>query len=585
MTSLRKLLTAFVVLQALAAAIQAQAPETSSTSKSGVITGSVTSSSGDLPGNTAVYASPLGVNVQPQSAVISSDGAFRIENLEIGVYRVWASAPGFVVDSQNITPESRGIYHTGDSVTLSLRKGGVITGRVLKSNDTPVVAASVRAFRVRDENGKPTEGSSASSERMTDDRGMYRMYGLLPGTYIISAGGTSRFFGGFVTTEHDQDVPTYAPSATRDTAQEVVVRSGDETTADIQYRGEPGHAISGTVLGFPPVQGGMSSGGTVNLTDVKTRTMMVGAQASSFNDHVFVFYGLPDGEYELVAQQFSQTRDVRASEPKRIKVQGADVTGVNLTLVPLPTITGRVILDSSSPADCVKRRATAFQETAVNVRRQKRPAKSGASEEALAEAVPLSSLEQSAEAVPDAKGEFILRNLRAGTYRLNVLLPSAAWYFRSVALGPNTKATDWKVISDGVSVKQSVSGLTLTISEGAAGLRGRITVAEGQRLPSRTIVYLVPAEKETAPNLLRYFEARVESDGVFNIRNVAPGDYLIHARVAEGDTPRMIAIREDPDLRNAVTREAEKAKQSVTLKACERLENYEFAYPPTTKPQ
>src|SRR5688572_18165251 len=140
MITVRKLLAAFVLLQALAAAILAQAPETSSTNRSGVITGSVTSSSGDLPANTTIYASPLGVNVQPQSAVISSDGAFRIENLEIGVYRVWAAAPGFVVDSQNITPESRGIYHTGDSVTLTLRKGGVITGRVLKSNDAPVVA-------------------------------------------------------------------------------------------------------------------------------------------------------------------------------------------------------------------------------------------------------------------------------------------------------------------------------------------------------------------------------------------------------------------------------------------------------------
>ena len=146
--------------------------------------------------------------------------------------------------------------------------------------------------------------------------------------------------------------------------------------------------------------------------------MLMGAQASTFTDHAFVFYGLPDGEYELVAQQFSQTRDVRASEPKRIKVQGADITGVNLTVAPLPAITGRVILDSSSPADCVKRRATAFQETVVSVRRQKRPAKSGAPEEALADAVPLSSLEQIAEDVPDAKGDFILRNLRAGIYRV-----------------------------------------------------------------------------------------------------------------------------------------------------------------------
>ena len=584
MIPFRKVLAAFVLIQAFAAAIQAQTPETNSTNRAGVISGSVTSSSGDLPANTTVYAVQLGATVPPQNVVINSDGAFRIENLDVGVYRVWATAPGFVVDPPNMATDSRGIYHTGDSVTLTLRKGGVITGRVLKSNDSPVVAAPVRAFRVRDENGKPTEGSSALYERMTDDRGVYRLYGLMPGVYIVSAGGATRFFTGYGTAAYDHDVPTFAPSATRDTAQEVVVRSGDEATTDIQYRGEPGHAISGTIVGVAAVQAGMNYGGSVSLTDVKTRTMLMGAQASSFNDYVFAFYGLPDGEYELVAQQFSQARDLRASEPKRIKIQGADVTGVNLTVGPLPAISGRVILDSSTPADCVKRRATAFQETVVSVRRQKRPAKSGAPQEALADAVPLNSLEQIAEDVPDAKGDFTLRNLRAGTYRVNVQLPGAAWYLRSLTLGATTKGADWKVISDGVSVKQSVSGLMVTISEGAAGIRGRLTVAEGQRLPAPTIVYLLPAEKENAMNPLRYFETRADNDGTFNLRNVVPGEYLIHARAAEGETPRTTSIREDSEFRTTVTTEAQKAKQSVTLKPCERLENYEFAYSPISKP-
>src|SRR5688572_28950156 len=208
MITLRKVWAAFVLIQAFAAVIQAQAPETNSSNKSGVISGSVTSSSGELPANTTVYVTALGAGVPPQNAVIKSDGTFRIENLEVGVYRVWAAAPGFVVDPQNIATEARAIYHTGDSVTLTLRKGGVITGRVLKSNDAPVVAAPVRAFRVRDENGKATEGSSALAERMTDDRGVYRMYGLLPGTYIVSAGGMTRSFGGSGTNAHDHDVPT-----------------------------------------------------------------------------------------------------------------------------------------------------------------------------------------------------------------------------------------------------------------------------------------------------------------------------------------------------------------------------------------
>ena len=77
MITLRKVLAAFVAIQAFAVIIQAQAPETNSTNKPGVISGSVTSSSGDLPANTTVYASALGVAIPPKSAVVSSDGSTR----------------------------------------------------------------------------------------------------------------------------------------------------------------------------------------------------------------------------------------------------------------------------------------------------------------------------------------------------------------------------------------------------------------------------------------------------------------------------------------------------------------------------
>src|SRR5207302_9918170 len=104
--------------------------------------------------------------------------------------------------------------------------------------------------------------------------------------------------------------------------------------------------------------------------------------------------------------------------------------------------------------------------------------------------------DQIVDTVPDAKGEFILRNLHAGTYRLNVQLPNPGWYLRSVALGANIRASDANVIADGITLKnQTVSGLTVTMSEGAAGLRGRVTAGEAQLLPSRMMIYLVPAEK------------------------------------------------------------------------------------------
>jgi hypothetical protein len=382
---------------------------------------------------------------------------------------------------------------------------------------------------------------------------------------------------------YDQDIPTFAPSSTRETATQVLVLSGEEVTANIQYRGEPGHTISGMILGTLQAQAGVSFGASITITDVRTGTALATNSASSFNNFGFAFYGVPDGEYELIAQQSSQSRETRMSEPKRITIKGTDVTGLSVTLASLPSVTGRVIIDRPAAADCVKRPATAFQETLITARREKKAvsAKRDASDEAG-----LMFADQIADTVPDAKGEFVLRNLHAGTYRLNFQLPSAGWYVRNVALGANI-GSDANIVSDGITLKnQTVSGLTVTISEGAAGIRGRIVTLEGQQLASRMIVYLVPADKETANNLLRFFEARVASDGSFSIGNIAPGEYFIAALKPDINASRSsaIAIREDPTLRNTVVREAEKLKQKLSVKPCERLDNYDLTFTSASNP-
>ncbi len=582
----KHLLMAVVMTHGCALAIRAQAEPAKPPAATGVISGRVATTSGDLPPNTIVFVATLGLAAPPRSALVNGDGTFKIDGLTVGLYRVWASAPGYIPDTSQSTPDNRGTYHTGDSVDLKLRRGGVITGAVLSSSNAPLVNVNVRAFRIKDENGKSSEGNTLARERLTDDRGFYRMYGLPPGTYIVSAGGTSRYAMTMRGGAYDTDVPTFAPSSTRDTASEVSLRGGEEVTVDIQYRGEQGHAISGSINGVPAQQGLILYGGTVTLVDVKSRSMFSETSAPMNNNYAFAFNGIPDGEYEVAAQYYTGSRDILGSEPKRIKVQGADITGISLTLTTMPAINGRVVLEKMPAADCVKRRESAIAETLVAIRRQKAAKPSDPKSAAPAiDQTPLQFAEQSAEAVPDEKGEFALRNLHAGIYRLNVQMPSAAWYLKSIAMGANVRALDPTVISEGITLKnQSVSGLTVTLGEGAAGLRGRVAAGEGQRLPAPLMVYLVPAEKENANNLLRFFETRVATDGRFAISNLPPGDYLILARPADDDRPAGSLVREDAALRTNILRQAENLKQKLTLKSCDRVEDYELAYSPATKP-
>src|SRR6185503_21127871 len=122
------------------------------------------------------------------------------------------------------------------------------TGTVTNSLGEPVIAVRVRATMVRDPRGE-TPRSLFTTEQPTDDRGVYRIYGLRPGTYIVRAGGPG-FSPSF--NPYDTDAGTFAPSSTSDSAAEVAGHSGDDSTIDIRYRGEPGHVISGATKSSSP---------------------------------------------------------------------------------------------------------------------------------------------------------------------------------------------------------------------------------------------------------------------------------------------------------------------------------------------
>jgi hypothetical protein len=582
------------MLSALATASQAQPPapqSASPTTPSGTLSGRVASSAGEPISSATVYVSTLGIAAPARTAKVDANGAFKIDGLEIGVYSVSAREPGFVPSPPSFIPtEGRRYYRTGVSVSLTLIKGGVITGSVTTATNAPVVGAAVRVVRIKDENGQPIPGFMQTGERFTDDRGIYRTFGLSPGVYIVSAGGPPRFFSGF-TSPYEADAPTYAPSATSDTASEIVVRSGEEAIVDIQYRGEPGHAVSGTIAGLSESQTSMATSATVTLTELRTRALVMSSPSGTYNNYSFAFYGVPDGEYELTGSQYPANRDIRSSEPRRLRVQGADITGISLSLAPLASITGQLVVERDPKINCVKRRATASQETVIVARRFIREAKPDATQkEKTQQDGGLTAFPNlTSESVADARGDFILRNLRRGSYRIDLVLPDAGWYLRSLAIGSGTaaKTSSSNIALDGVSLKsgERVSGLILTLTEGAAGLRGRVSVAEGQSLPSGLRAYLAPAERESRDDVLRFFEARTDGDGRFAVDNIAPGRYWIIARPDdESDPAKVKSIRQDSVLRAKVLRRAEDLKKEISLKPCERSSDFDLPYLPSPPP-
>jgi hypothetical protein len=429
----------------------------------------------------------------------------------------------------------------------------------------------------------------------SDDRGIYRIYGLRPGQYVVNAGGASGQFGLSVSSGFDLDAPTYYPSATRDTAIPIDVRSGEETTGiDIKYLGAEGHRISGNVLGTISASSASNGAIVVTLSPAGTQSVVSMSIVSPADQRrAFGFNGVADGEYDLfTAFQTGQQSDASLVATKRVTVRGEDVTGVELTLTQLASIAGSFTLDPIKPEDSCDRRGSQVTEIILNPRRDD-PRKSGSQTMTGMLAGVRSSL--------NAKGEFIAGNLEAGRYRLEIKLPTEAWYVRTINLPIAVAATGQQQPSASSSTQpsaagkvgppwqgtvtikssQQISGVSIMLGQDAAGLRGRVAMTpEGSAVPADIHIHLVPADRALANDILHYSETMVLSDGTFAFLNVAPDRYFIVSRIepateTAGTSPRPSAW--DPTLRAKLRQEAEAANIVVDLKPCQQLKDYALA--------
>lgn len=564
-------------LPALAQTPQPLPDEATEAAKTGAITGKVVNESGQPLPDAMVLIRAFGSVGPGRGVTTDREGTFQVSGLDPVAYLISASVPAYTPLPRDPDSTQATYYRVGDLVTLVLIKGGVITGSVTTSTGEPVVGVPVRAQMIRDANGQPSRYGAPTRERTTDDRGVYRIYGLPSGTYLVFAGGSSNFSGPNLNV-YDTDAPTYAPSSARDTAEEINVRAGEESAnVDIRYRGEPGHMISGTANG---PQALTPSGFSVILTS----TMDKGSQRSnSFQPPGgggFVFYGVADGDYDVTAQSFFPGGELALSEPKRIKVRGADITGIELTTKLLASVTGRVVLEDSKAVECKGKRRPLFAETIVSAWHN---------EKDLARGQPQFIWGLGGPSNPDEQGDISLRNLAPGQYYFIARFFAKYWYLKSISLQPSaTSATksaartnspvdaarNWTRLRSG----DRISGLMITLAEGAASLRGQVT---GENLPERLFVYLIPAEPEKSDDVLRFFASRVASDRKIILNNVAPGRYWIVAQPAIDNALSPLTKLRLPDERETrakLRRDGEAAKTEIVLTPCQNVTDYQLPF-------
>jgi len=554
--------------------------------QTGEITGRVVTEDGGGAPNVNVYLSPVGSsrraasNDKPESAVTDGDGNFKFTGLGPRQYSVgiiygkgYINRP--VPASERTAPRT---YRPGDHVTFTLIRGGVITGRVTTPTGEPMIGVQVFAMLVRDSEGNHVRDIVVGGGRphSTDDRGVYRIYGLTPGTYVVFTKGAML---GSPISAYDGYAPTYHPSSPRETAAEITVTSGGEATGiDIRYRGERGYTVSGLVTG--PALVAPNSGMSISLYNSST-SFQAGTTSIRNGDSQsgFAILGVTDGEYEIIARRFLAEDAYLTSPPRHITVKGGDVGGIELRLEPSASISGKVVIEAS-PNACEGERKSLLEDTIVSARRATK----------TPPALWFLRPPQYAGSMNDS-GEFTIYRLDPDRYFIIARAPDENRYVKSIAAPAATprrssvrSVATYDVGRSGLTVKsgERMTGLIVTISDGAASLRGKVaTENEGSPPPGRTRAHLVPAETAAADDLLRYGEVAVDKDNAFEFKNMAPGKYRLLLRPPQNDEPNdgpPAPVAWDAVERAKLRKEAEAMKVEVELKPCQRISDQVVKY-------
>jgi len=445
-----------------------------------------------------------------RTTMTDGDGRYEFRDLPAGRFMLAFDKAGYVtLQYGQRRPFERGRpidLREGehlDAVHVSLPRGSVITGRVIDEFGDPVAGAVVAAMRYRFARGQrrlmPVGGRPAE----TNDLGQYRIYGLPPGEYYVSASVRGSAFDAAHVEEATGYAPTYFPgTASPADAQPVAVSPGAESVADIALAPARLARISGTAVDST---GRPVSSGFVNLAPRSGPVMGALSGAPVRPDGSFTVPGVPPGSYSLVLLSGGAMGPGRAGEAEMavvpVTVSGSDISGVTLMTSKGGRATGRIVLEGDpaglSPADLRVGSVPVGDEVAM--------AQMGTP--------------------PGRVGDdwtFELTGL-FGARVLTVLGLGARWRLKAVYLG-GADITD-----TGFEVRgaQSLSGLEVVLTNQPTEISGTVSDAKGR--PVKDYVVLIFAEDEarwTHPTLRYTMVSRPDQDGRYAAQNLPPGRYL-----------------------------------------------------------
>src|ERR1700730_10741168 len=331
------------------ASSSAQSPTTPKKSPGGIVTGKVTIKGKAAPGivvglRVSQAMTPFETTFK---ATTDQDGKYRIVDVLAGSYEVAPVAPAFVVSGAANSRNQTVVLAEGESVDgidFAILRGGVITGKVTDADGRPFVEQKV-SLLVATPQSNPVAYSFSGVQ--TDDRGIYRMFGLAAGQYKVFVGHGEESF--FITASGKPSYKqTFHPDVTDVSKATVVeVTEGSEASnVDIALgRANQTFAASGRVIdgenGKPiaNVRFGLQI-----MIDAQRRSFL-STTATSNSQGEFKVEGLGPGKYAIFILP-QQESDVRA-DAVAFEVVDQDVTELVVKSSPGMSVAGMVVLDNT----------------------------------------------------------------------------------------------------------------------------------------------------------------------------------------------------------------------------------------------
>ncbi len=288
-------------------------------------------------------------------AETDSEGRYQINWLPAGTFKISPEAPAYVPESNELGGDP-GITITLDEgearekVDFALVRGGVITGRVTDEDGRPQVARQVWLTEVV---GKDERREATKILPVTDDRGIYRVFGIRAGRYIVRAGGERDSLMNGVPAKITQ--LTYHPDAVRvEEAKVIEVAEGSEVTSvDIRLQNPvESFTVSGRVIDsetgkpVPKIP--------VNCFAVEQQENELGnsvAYPITDDDGNFTASGVKPGKYKVRLPSTIHVDSEYYSESKYFEVHDADMSGIEVLARRGATVSGVIVVEEGGDAE------------------------------------------------------------------------------------------------------------------------------------------------------------------------------------------------------------------------------------------